>query len=538
MKKLLNFSILILLLTTVTSCKKSYLDINENPNATTASTPELTLPTALNATASLMVTYHDYGSFLNGYMANAGGYSYTGSTTITYNFTNGSNNGLFSTAFLNLADYQYIIDETATDADYVLFNAAARIMKSYTYQRLVDEYGDVAYTEALKGQTVLTPKYDDAATIYEALITDLDACILQLQTANASSSTTINGLSTSDVMFGGDVTKWIQFANNLKLRLLTRARISSISAFVTTEFNTFSAEGFLTEDVIIDPGFSSSAAKQNPMWNTYHSTYDGTVTGTGKSRIPSTYVMAFYNGIKLTDEKRGELTYKNYGSTPTNQLGNESNVPSAISNYPAWYIGVGTGTAAPDAQGILKSRTMGQIIFPASETYFLLAEAALNGYTLSGTAESNFNNGISAAFAYLEKLGSTNTVSGSPATDALSYQTENADSYLANYTLATSYAQRLEAIITQKYIALNFIDGYEAWTEFRRTTYPAIVNGSTVDTESFASLQSASTRVDKLPLRGLYPQTEVNLNPNVPAGLNVFTNKIFWDPASDSPATN
>lgn len=539
MKKLLNLIIVLIALISASSCKKSYLDINDNPNSATSSTPELTLPAALVSTASLMVTYHDYGSYLNGYHANAGGYSYTGSVVFTYNFTNSSNTGLFTSAFANLRDYQYIIDQTTGNSDYALFNSAARIMKSYTYQKLVDEYGDIPYSEALTGQNAVTPKYDDAATVYKALVTDLDAAVVQLQTAVSSSSITLKELGTADVMFNGNATSWIKFANNIKLRILTRARASSISDFVNAEFNTFSAEGFLTEDAIIDPGYSTAGNYQNPMWNTYHSTYTGTASGSGQSRIPSTFVMAFYNGVKLADDKRGELVYKNFGTTPTNQLGNE-NAPTAISNYPAWYVGTGTGAAAVDAVGILKSRVMGQIIFPASETYFLLAEAALNGHALAGTAAVNFDDGIKASYNYLEKLGSTNALASgeSPGTDLTNYKAENSTNYLVTYTLATTYAQRLEAIITQKYIALNYIDGYESWTEFRRTTYPSIINGSTKSTETFASLQSASTRDDKLPLRGLYPQDEVNINPNAPTGLNVFTTKIFWDPTSEDPAQN
>jgi hypothetical protein len=541
MKRFLNITLIIAILVTATSCKKSYLDINENPNSATASTPELVLPAALTTTGGLLVTYLDYGNWMAGYQANAGGYSYTGSTTITYAFTSLSNNGLYTSPFANLKDYQYIIDNTTGVEKYALFNAVARIMKSYTYQKLVDEYGDVPYSEALKGNAVVTPKYDDAATVYKALVAEIDASIAELQTYGSNS--TVTALGKSDVVFDGNVTKWIQFANNIKLRILTRARTSSISDFVTTAFSSFSAEGFLTDDVIIDPGYSSASAIQNPMWNTYHSSYTGTATGTGISRIPTTWIMSFYNGVKLADSRRGGLTYKNFGSTPVNQLGNES-APSAISGYPAWYIGVGTGASAPEAQGILKSRVMGQIIFPAFETYFLLAEAALNGYALAGTAKTNFDDGIEASFNYLEKFGSSNavTASSTPEADAKAYQAANVTTestrYLANYDLATTYAQRLEAIITQKYIALNFVDSYEAWTEFRRTTYPKIVNGSGSATATFASSQSSSTRVDRLAVRSIYPQNEYNLNSNTPAGINVFTNKIFWDPVSDTAPTN
>lgn len=539
MKKLLNISLIIALLVSASSCKKSYLDINTNPNTATAANPEVILPAALNATASLMITYLDYGNWMAGYQSNAGGYSYTGSTTITYAFTTSSNTGLFTGPFSNLRDYNYMITSTTGVAKYALYNGVARVMKAYTYQKLVDEYGDVPYSEALLGQANFTPKYDNQAAVYQALVTDLDAAIVQLR-ANAA-STTVTKLTT-DIMLGGDVTKWIKFANNIKLRLLTRARGTSIATFVNTEFTTFGSEGFLTEDVLIDPGYSASSSIQNPIWNTYFSDYTGVLSGTGRSRIITPWILSFYNGNKLSDATRGALMYKNFsaGTTPVNQLGVETG-PSALASWPVWYIGNGTGTKSEAVQGIIKSRVMGMPIFPASETYFLLAEAALNGYTLpgSGTALANFNLGIEFSYNYLKKFGATNAAPAGATTDnadRLAYQAANPASALVNYNLASSPAAQLEAIITQKYIALNFIDSYEAWTEFRRTGYPKITNGSASATLTFASTQSSSTRPDKLTVRSLYPQNEINLNTNTPTGLSVFTSKIFWDPTAEAPS--
>jgi hypothetical protein len=539
MKKLLNISLAIAFLFTATSCKKSYLDINANTNTATSANPESVLPVALTNTGSLMITYLDYGNWMVGYQSNAGGYSYTGSTTITYAFTTSSNTGLFSGAFSNLKDYNYIINTASASPKYALFAGVARVMKAYTYQKLVDEYGDIPYTEALLGADLVTPKYDNQAVVYQSLITDLDAAIVQLRT-NASSSTVTKITKASDVIFQGDITKWIQFANNIKLRFLTRARISTLSAFVTTEFGTFGTEGFLKEDVLVNPGYSSTNL-QNPIWGTYFSDVQGNLTGTGRSRIPTPYIMAFYNGVKLNDGVRGALMYKNYGTTPVNQLGVETG-PTAIANYPAWYIGTGTGANAVETQGVLKSRVMGIPIFPASETYFLLAEAALNGYALPGSAsaQANFDSGIEKSYNYLKKFGGTNAAPAgatSDLADRTAYQAANLTgdyNYIANYNLANSDAKRLEAIITQKYIALNFIDSYEAWTEFRRTGYPDVYPApgkAATSATTFASIQSSSPRADRLTLRSLYPQNEYNLNTNTPSGISVFTTKIFWDPA-------
>ncbi|MGY0035886.1 SusD/RagB family nutrient-binding outer membrane lipoprotein [Pedobacter sp. NJ-S-72] len=169
-------------------------------------------------------------------------------------------------------------------------------------------------------------------------------------------------------------------------------------------------------------------------------------------------------------------------------------------------------------------------VFLASDIYFLLAEAALNGHTLSGDAKSNFDKGILlASYQYLETNASNAIESGqNPTGDAKAYQTANAGNYLANYDLATSKAQRLEAIITQKYIASNTINSFEAWSDFRRTAYPKIqANGSA--TTTFVSISSSSPRPDKLPVRDIYPQTEYNLNPNTPVINNAFSSPIFWD---------
>ena len=105
----------------------------------------------------------------------------------------------------------------------------------------------------------------------------------------------------------------------------------------------------------------------------------------------------------------------------------------------------------------------------------------------------------------------------------------NSDNFLVNYSLATSPAQKLEAIITQKYIAYNFINAQETWAEFKRTSYPKIVNGSSNPNLTFASILSSSTRADELPVRYLYAVSEFQLNPdNVPTGINQFSSLIFW----------
>ena len=528
MKRIFNISFILIFILGNLGCKKGYLDINTNPNDATSSTPQLTLPAVLNNMSSNYMTYFNYGGLLSGYMANAGGVSFVGSTVITYNYNSGSNTGLFSNAFSDLRSIQYIITSTNDAPQYALYNAVGRILKSYYFQILVDEYGAIPYKEGLLGADNLTPRYDDPATVYQSLVTEIDAAIALLK-ANATSNTVTKlSVNNADIIFAGNVTKWIQFANNIKLRILTRAQRGPLASFASAAFNTFSSEGFLLEDVLIQPGYISTSARQNPLWNSYQSTYTGTTTGT--SYIPTTWIYSFYNGTKLVDDARGALIYRLYsaGTTPRGQLGAPNNPNSG---GPNWYVGTGTGTSSTEAKGLLKSRVMGMLIMPAAETYFLLAEAALNGHALLGTAPSNFEKGIQASYNYLSKSGVSTTSIAQTELDTYlaSYKANNPSSYLVNYGLAANDGQRLEAIITQKYIALNFINGFEAWQEYKRTGYPSI--SGTAATTTFASTESVATSSDRLPVRSLYPTSEYNLNPNVPAlsSINPWTSKIFWD---------
>ncbi|KQS28483.1 SusD/RagB family nutrient-binding outer membrane lipoprotein [Pedobacter sp. Leaf194] len=529
MKKYLSItSIFLVLILGFSGCKKGYLDINENPNSATSSTPQLVLPALLNNMSSNYITYFNYGGRIAGYIANGGGFSFVGSTTITYNFDSGANTGLFTAAFSDLRSIQYIINTSTGVQQYALYNGVARILKSYYYQLLVDEYGNVPYSEGLTGADNLTPRYDNQTDVYQALVKEIDAAITILKANAASSTVTKLTVNNADIMFGGNVTKWIQFANNIKLRILTRAQTGPLASFVNTAFGTFSSEGFLLDDVVIQPGYVSTSARQNPIWDAYQSSYTGTTTG--NSYIPSTWMYSFYNGAKLNDAGRGALTYRLFaaGTTPRGQLGAPNNPNSGAPN---WYVGTGVGLASTEAKGLIKSRVMGQLIFPASETYFMLAEAALNGRPLAGSALENFENGIKASYNYLNKTGaSTASSDASVLTTYLNtYKTANATSFLVNYSLAATDAQRLEAIITQKYIALNFIDGYEAWQEYKRTGYPRV--SGTAATTTFASTESVAPTADRLPVRNLYPTSEYNLNPNVPAAstISIWTSKIFWD---------
>ncbi|KAA6324285.1 hypothetical protein EZS27_026367 [termite gut metagenome] len=508
------------------------LDINTNPNSPTETvvTPDLTLPAVVGATVYNQIYYYGYASaaYLVGHQIPGKGVSGFGDV-YTYNFTSSFVTGAWTSALSALRDYGTIIRKSENDSGYVLYGAIAHILTAYNYQLLVDAYGDVPYTEGLNGASGnLSPVYDSGADVYKALISELNDAISLIKDNRDNVGGGVLGLNSStDPVFGGNLTKWIQFANNIKLRLLVRARGTTIDSFVKDAFSKFSSDGFLKEDVLVNPGYNSSS-QQNPYWTVFHSSVDGTITQPARFFIPSKYVFSFYDGTKLDDKTRGKLVYKGFPNTPTGQLADETNNP-ATQQY-TWFIGTGTGRTASDAAGILKSRSAAAPLFFASETYFLLAEAALYDYLSSeGDAKTNFVKGIEASFAFLEKEGAANTLpsGANPSQDTQDYITTNSSSYLANFDIAGTTDQKLEAIITQKYIALNILNSNEAWNEFRRTGYPKISGSDALTT--FVSIRSQSTRADKLPVRLIYPQTEFDLNANTPQTGDAYSNPVFWD---------
>ena len=519
MKKTTILSIAATVLLFSSSCKK-YLDINKNPNNATSATAEAILPQAITYTAANISSYNDYGSQLVGYAANAGGYGGFGSNW-TYDFGPNDYSGLWASTYDVLEDLQSVINITATDVDHSYYNAIGRIMKAYNFELLVDTYNNIPFTTALAGTSGLTPKYDDAKTIYPALAVQLDSAIAIMRIGEADQN--VIGLNTgTDPMFGGDTLRWIKFANTIKLRLIIRA--SSIVSFANTNFD---GAGFLTSDAVVNPGYAKISGQQNPSWNTWVQSYAG--ANGNRAWMPSSYAFSYYDGNNLLDSFRGKVIYLSYPNTTINQLGiGTTAVPSAPSTTNAWYSG--STSSLGNAPGIMKGLNMGEPLMLAAESYFLQAEADMRGI-LSGTTKTDFLNGIQASFNYLYLLPDDATTAAglNPTTDMAQYLVDNATSPLVNFDLATTTAQQLQAIITQKYIALNFINSAEAWNEYRRTGWPYCSTLTSDGTQSFASTLSQSTRPDHLPTRILYPASEYSYNTaNVPAGISPYTSLIFW----------
>ena len=506
------------------SCEDQ-LNINENPNNPTEADVQLVLPQAIVASASISNQFNSYGGHFGGMIANAGGFSGFGNL-LNYNLTPSDYNTMWVSTYQDpLADLKYVITKTEGVDELAYFNAAAKIMTVVNYQRLVDAFGNIPYSEALRAdEGIVAPAYDDAATIYQDLFAKLDEAISIIDNAQFPLRLT----KVTDPLFGeldgssaeAHITAWKKYANTLKLRILLRLSTKSeFDSFVTQGFGNLDVTlGFLDDDAIVDPGYELN--RPNPTWSTWGRTTAGALSNS--SRIPTTYVISFYNGTKIDDAVRGEAIFVNFPSTPHNQLGNEVDNPTIVAGEVTW------ASSKHEGVGVLKGPGMGQPLMLAAEARFLEAEAQLHGY-ISGDVTTSFYKGIAASFAYLYK---DENEAITKAVDPLvtTYKDANSGNKLVIIEDALSDPEKLEAIITQKYIALNMINSDEAWNEFRRTGYPKTVPGGDPALDIASNKSEARSRADNLPTRIMYPSSELSFNATNYVNVNHVGDLIFWDP--------
>lgn len=490
---LLKYTTLILAVITLASCQ-DFLDVNDDPNNPTTVTPNLILPTGQKYSASVMQNQNRINSLANLMMYNwsqSDGYAWYPDEfkyLVTSSFYDNIFEDTYSTA---LKQYQLL---TQLDEPYNNYVAIGMIMKAYHFQLLVDLYGDVPYSEALQRSTEATPVYDDAQTIYEDLIVQLSAAIDTIK--NAPSTAVIPG--DDDAMFGGDMTEWIKFSNSLKLRILVRqSSMSGRSSYITEQLADVLAEGtgFITADVGINPGYiEGEEDKQNPMWDAFGKDASGTETMNNKATCASDYVLEYM--LQTNDNARRSRIYE---LPSTGHLG----VPQGLLDYDTPVVDAYTFDKVSNlGPGILKSGDMDAIIYTLAECYFNLAEAEVRGLiSLTETPKELYEAGIQASYTYLG------------AGSASSYYSQS-----ANLVGWDASSNKIQAIITQKWLATNSITAEQSWFDYSRTGYPANLP---------VSLQASTA--DR-PVRLFYPASEISSNgANVPAPQpNAFTDKIFW----------
>jgi hypothetical protein len=511
--------------TAATGCS-SFLDVNTNPNnlTTGAVPPSAILATALTNTAANYTgglnsgdNFNTYASFAADYWGRAGGVNGFGNET-TYNYANNFTQGAWNNTYDNLNDYN-IIQTQGTASGYPYHAAIARIMKVFNFQLLVDSYGDIPYTNALQGGTGITsPTYDKAADIYKDFIVQLDGAIADINAAAKISGVRVVG--SEDVVFAGNMAQWKRFANSLKLRILLRqsqTNDATLTAYVRAQLTTLQAstEGFITTDVVVQPGYSQNTSQQNPFYTRYGATASGAQATERFYQIPTNYILNQYTS---NNDPRVAQLY-DLGVTAANTPGYVGTDLGERS--PASFTAVPSASSFKLGGGLLKGPSAPTVLMLLADHLFSKAEAETRGL-FTGDAKADYQAGILASFTYFYRPATVAVTSSTAGvTEYNTYMSANATNPLVNYDLAPSTGAlgKQYVILYQKYLAMNTAASTEAWADYRRAAQPKIM----------PSTQSTSPRPDKLPTRLLYPLSEVTTNAkNIPAGVNQFT-PLFWD---------
>lgn len=525
---------LMIMLLIESGCKKGWLDVNYNPRELTGTnaTPDVLLPPQLENAAALPPDFET----LNMWMGYWCGPSHDPSLNLT-NYTNVSSGaGVSSTLpFMEQKSAQLGMD---------FYTGISKVIKAIVWSRMVDKLDYVPYSEAFRSD-ILRPKYDDGKFIYEDLMKQLTAASTLIKNADISKN---DKLSLSDIMFHGDRTKWLQFINTLKLRLLIhQAARADRAAYIATEIQAIKDQGsgFLPMgvDAGVNPGYVTTV-KQNVYLGLYssHNTRGGSRGDlfSGVNSVDFAHANEYaLNLLKADNDPRIGFFYSTIDKplpaganvpftepAPLSFRGSRFGLPINTFLYPyqsrPYISAVGgsrnTDIVSPTTTGIIKGNNMDSWILTSVENAFLQVEAIYRGW-LPGDAEQAYKTAIKESFRWLNVGGNKNTPALS---DAAFDQWYNASA--ANPKIGWSAApDKYKLIMYQKYMALNGIDPVETWVDYRR-------NGRFPD----IPVSVDPTRIgNTIPFRFVYTQDEIITNEkNVKAlgEINMFTGRIWWMP--------
>lgn len=519
-----------------TGCRKSQFNINRNQNDPTDSsvTFDVVLPAALHATGGIMAG--QWGTIQNwmGFWARSGTYA-PNIIEETYQITTTFGNGIWNNCYDNNYDYN-IVQSKAKAAGAGFYEGIARIMKAHNFQILVDVYGNVPYSQALKGSGNPTPAYDNGLAIYQDLLRQIDTGISLIKAAVVTATSPNKDIWKNDIMFGdptGTISlvptqrlRWAQFGNSLKLRLLIHAyAVSAINKVAEVAKINTEGSGYLEVDAQVQPGYKSD----KPM--PFHAIYKTNAQG-GRT-ANNVYYAANKWGIDMYKGDGDPRVTRLYEAGTSGLIGVPYGLPPVPANARDVIAGIGPG--------LYKTIGSPQIVFSAAEAWFARSEARFRNFITTGpTAQQLMESGMLASFVYLGVLN--------PAAALATYIANNATYPDVDYTAsaaATGISGGLATILSQKWFALNGINSLEIWTDYRRVPFTevstmnlpgaaqhwiyGIAGGFGPGPTISVAPQNTSTQI---PVRYLYPQTEYNYNPtNVGAqgAISPFTSRIFWD---------
>lgn len=456
MKRFIYITTLFVAFAAISSCTKDFEDINTNPNAPLQVQPSLLLRQVI----------YDYGEEMSyeGFVAG----NLLGQYLTALDFNLFDRHALKSPQlggnpwpvfYTNLRDNEIILEQARTTEANRVYEGPALIMKAYMAAALTDIYGDVPYFEAFKGKEVTTtPKYDAQEDIYLAeggILDNLDKGIVAIQ--NYNGAITLEG----DILFNGNLDNWIQFANSLKIKSLMRI---SAKTDVASQLQQVYKEGNFIRRNVDNATFDFTDGEPNNF------RLARLRAGDFNNFVMSETIDEILHDL---EDPRIEVLFRPTGNDPQVYNGLINGIDaSQTSISPADYSYA--GKIFRENSGMLDANFM-----TGWETNFLLAEAAEKGY-IQEDPKMLYELAVTQAFEYWNTALPQDYLSATAA-----YGAEGKD--------------KIEQIITQKYIA-NMINGYEGWTEWRRTGFPDL------------KPISASLNNDLIPVRMPYPTEEAALN--------------------------
>lgn len=471
-----------------------FLDVNENPNDPSISTPSLTLPVALEDFGELNGRTMTYlGNQLVVNWATPSNWS-ANAIYSRYNFSADDFSNIFETSYATIfKNLTYIenYEDPSGAVDYSNYKAISKIVKGFQYQMLVDLYGDVPYTEAnLRGDNT-TPAYDDAETIYKSVIEDLGVAVDLINNSAAAEDP-----GTQDILFEGHMDYWVEFANSIRLRMLVRMSNTGQDAYISSQIADITANGggFIHATAGVNPGYTASDNQQSPFFD-YFVQPNGAQQNRKDFTVASEYALAF---LTNANDPRLERLYEEAANGGYKGAEQSTILPG---------VGFTSDDLSKVGPGLLVSADQDQIVMSEAEALFVQAEATVRGYLPGGdaAAQALYEAAITASFV---QLGVEDAE-----TEAQTYYNQD----IINVSWDDS-TDKIQAIITQKWVALNGTSSIESWIDLTRTGYPA---GLPIPAESDGVR----------PIRLLYPSSEYarNVN-NVPTQTadDVFTNAPFW----------
>lgn len=432
-----------------------------------------------------------------------------------------------------LTDLNQLIKQGDEEGRFV-YSGIAKVLKAQVFSLAVDLWGDIPYSEAGDPTQFLFPHFDDDASVYASLFALVDEGIADLNAGGVPPGS-------DDIVYAGNIGKWLAYANSLKLNMYNKVRHTGL--YDAAKVNALMA-GDLISNASGDfefryntsitpenrnPGFIREYAQGDPQY--YISPYfyylmkgeqacqNTRMVGISDPRMP----YYFYNQLNDSEEPQANFSLRDgnflsiwFGSfdrDPNEGFGQNIS-QTVVGLYPVGgAYDNGSGATATGDSGLKGAGA--QRIMTAADVDFIRAELVLTAGA-NGNAEALFRNAMLKAFA---KVNLVATSAGAPLisdTDRDTY----IDAVMAAYQ-AGSDAEKLELLMTQKWIqAFGF--AIESYNDIRRTGYPQVC-------DPFQDANEYSIQTNPYPVSLFYSTNDITNNRNSPGQRNPYTDKVFWD---------